>query len=116
MYRNRRCNCCKHKGMYVMPNGYSNVNVSNYNIPEKCKCGYDEENNGLPENPVLAQSYVPIQEFNETFCPDMALKMGTLFPELVRPYVPNQSMYEIKKIEALNSKGVCNYGCMRDDK
>lgn len=115
MYRNRRCNkCgyCNHQKTCVMPITCQN---SLNNIPEKCKCGYDEENNGLPTNPELAQSYVPIQEFNNTFCPDTALKMGTLFPELVRPYQPNQSICEIQKIEALNSKGVCNYGCMRNN-
>lgn len=81
-------------------------------MPEKCSCGYDEDTNGLPENPVLAQSYVPIQEFNQTFPCEKALKMGTLFPELVSPYYPGQSICEINKIKSQNEKGVCDCGNM----
>lgn len=110
MYRNCKCNKCNFN---VTKNCTMNYNSNK--MPEECECGYTEENNGLPENPVLAQSYVPIQEFNKTFCPCTALKMGTLFPELVRPYSPNQSICEFKEIESLNTKGVCNYACMRNE-
>ena len=81
-------------------------------IPNKCECGYDEDNNGLPQNPVLGQSYVPIQEFNKTFTCEKALEMGTLYPELVRPYSPGQGICEINKIKSLNRKGECNCGRM----
>jgi len=108
MYRNCKCNKCNYYNKNCKI-----INCPSNNIPEKCKCGYEEDNNGLPENPVLAQSYVPIQEFNKTFCPCTALEMGSLFPELVRPYYPNQSICEFKQIEALNRKGECNYGRMQ---
>lgn len=104
MYKNCKC-------LNSSCNKMNNSN-NNYTINPKCKCGYEEDDNGLPENPVLGQSYVPIQSFNETFCPNMALNMGTLFPELVRPYRPNQSICENNAIEVLNSKGECNYGNM----
>jgi len=36
----------------------------------------------------LAQAYIPIQRYGETFDPYKALRSGTLFPELYRPYRP----------------------------
>ena len=61
-----------------------------------CSCGFDEEpvSNMFPSNPMLGQSYVPLQEMNRTFTPCCGLKMGTIFPELVSPYMPGQSMAE----------------------
>ncbi len=35
---------------------------------------------------VLAMGYVPWQNLNSVFEPDKALQMGTLFPELLKPY------------------------------
>ena len=76
-----------------------------------CSCEFDEYDNGLPRCPELAQSYVPIQRMGKTFCPDVALKMGTLFPELVSPYMPYQSIAEIEYIKNANKiKGGCYDG------
>ncbi|HHU49924.1 MAG: spore coat associated protein CotJA [Caldicoprobacterales bacterium] len=36
---------------------------------------------------VLARAYVPPQTYTRAFPPEEALREGTLFPELVRPYV-----------------------------
>lgn len=36
----------------------------------------------------LARCYVPIQVMNMVFDSREALKKGTLFPELFRPYIP----------------------------
>lgn len=74
-----------------------------------CECGFDEEYNVFPENPMLAQSYVPYQYMNRTFKPNIGLKMGTIFPELVSPYSPCQDMREMEYIESTNTiKGGCN--------
>ena len=71
-------------------------------------CRY-EDMNVFPENPMLAQSYVPIQYIDKTFVPCAGLKMGTIFPELVSPYYPGQSMEEIKYLEESNKIGKgCN--------
>ncbi|NMB27411.1 MAG: spore coat associated protein CotJA [Tissierellia bacterium] len=35
---------------------------------------------------LLARAYVPIQIMNQVYSPSEALKKGTLFPELYRPY------------------------------
>ena len=35
---------------------------------------------------MLAMAYMPMQHYRAGYCPDEALSMGTLLPELVRPY------------------------------
>lgn len=83
--------------------------VSYEEYTNSCDCGFDEEYNMFPENPMLAQSYVPIQYMDKTFKPCVGLKMGTIFPELVSPYVPGQSMEEINYIRETNKIGKgCN--------
>jgi len=69
---------------------------------DDCECGYDY-NNVFPENPTLAQSYVPVQTLDKTFIPCVGLKMGTIYPELVSPYMPGQSMAEIEYLKARNT-------------
>jgi hypothetical protein len=85
-------------------------NVSSYeDSMDSCSCGFDEEYNVFPENPMLGQSYVPMQYMDKTFKPCVGLKMGTLFPELVSPYVPGQSMEEMNFIRKMNQIGEgCN--------
>ena len=76
-----------------------------------CSCGFDEEpvSNMFPSNPMLGQSYVPLQEMNRTFTPCCGLKMGTIFPELVSPYMPGQSMAENDYLRRNNEIGEgCN--------
>ncbi len=38
----------------------------------------------------LARAYVPFQQVEALFPPETALLMGTVFPELSRPYMPKQ--------------------------
>ena len=88
-------------------------NVGSYNdmYNENCNCGFDDEYNSVfPEDPMLAQSYVPYQFMDKTFKPQIGLKMGTIFPELVSPYCPGQSMEMIKYLESTNKVGE---GCNR---
>lgn len=81
------------------------VNSHNMN----CGCGFEEEPSVFPENPMLAQSYVPIQEMDKTFTPCCGLKMGTIFPELVSPYMPGQSIMENEYLRNTNEIGEgCN--------
>ena len=114
MYRNcmqkRGCNCGYNKNY---DNEYFQEecsDVANYNnMYDDCACGFDEEYNHFPENPMLAQSYVPFQRMDKTFIPSVGLKMGTIFPELVSPYMPGQSMREIEFIRNTNQvKKGCN--------
>ena len=79
------------------------------NYEDNCGCGFDEEKSMFSDNPMLAQSYVSIQYMDKTFKPCVGLKMGTIFPELVSPYVPGQSMKEIDYLRKTNKIGKgCN--------
>ena len=75
-----------------------------------CGCGFDTEESMFPENSMFGQSYVPIQTMDKTFVPCVGLKMGTIFPELVSPYSPCQSLEENAFIRAKNDIGE---GCNR---
>ena len=77
---------------------------------ENCNCGFDDEYMSVfPEDPMLAQSYVPYQFMDKTFKPQVGLKMGTIFPELVSPYCPGQSMEVNKYLASTNTVGEgCN--------
>lgn len=88
----------------------ANLSAYDFNDDDSCGCGFDEEPSVFPDNPVLAQSYVPYQFLNKTFKPCVGLKMGTIFPELVSPYVPCQGNEEIEFIRATNKIGK---GCNR---
>ena len=114
----------RYKKCYCMNNSTFNTNnhiledtcnnVISYNDEceqNECECGFDEEYemSVFPENPMLAQSYVPWQYMDKTFKPEIGLKMGTIFPELVSPYVPCQSMRVNEYLEATNKIGKgCN--------
>ena len=88
----------------------NSMNMANWaNYEDECMCGFEEEENVFPDNPMLAQSYVPWQTMNKTFTPCVGLKMGTIYPELVSPYVPCQSIEENAFIKAKNEIGKgCN--------
>jgi hypothetical protein len=77
---------------------------------DSCSCGFGKSIPVFPDDAVLAQSYVPFQYMDKTFKPCVGLKMGTIFPELVSPYVPCQSIEEIEFIKATNKIGK---GCNR---
>ena len=104
------CNSCEN----ILETKCNNVSSSicNYeNDNNDCDCGFDEdyEIGVFPENPMLAQSYVPWQYMDKTFKPCVGLKMGTIFPELVSPYMPCQSMRVNEFLEATNTIGEgCN--------
>ena len=66
---------------------------NNQNDKSKCSCGFTDQN-VFPTNYMYGQSYVPIQYIDKTFKPDVGLRMGTIFHELVSPYDPGDSMRE----------------------
>ena len=118
-YRNnerfwRHCNNCinmpfNENDIEQSCNYVQNCNC-NDSMMNSCLCGFDEEFNYFPVNPMYGQSYVPIQVMGQTFKPSVGLRNGTIFPELVSPYCPNQSIEEIEYIRATNSIGE---GCNR---
>ena len=117
MYRNYMqtrscCSCnsqkCNNKEQDIMDDTCEDVK-NTIDPKDMCECGFDEEDKTFPSNPMFAQSYVPWQTMNKTFMPCVGLKMGTIFPELVSPYMPGQSMEEIEFIRNANAIGEgCN--------
>ena len=115
--RYQKCCCMNNNSNCITNNIIEDKcdNVCPYNYEEcnedQCECGFDEEYEVrvFPENPMLAQSYVPWQFMDKTFKPCVGLKMGTIFPELVSPYMPCQSMRVNEFLEATNNIGKgCN--------
>ena len=89
-------------------NNNCNMNCCEMNNYD-CGCGFDTEESVFPSNPMLAQSYVPIQTLDKTFTPCCGLKNGTIFPELVSPYEPCDSMRFINYLKMRNTIGEgCN--------
>lgn len=116
MYNRRYRNCCcqKHYDKNIIETACNDCGVAADYYTAKnnnsCDCGFEEQTESIfPQNPMFAQSYVPIQTMDKTFTPCVGLKMGTIFPELVSPYAPCQSVEEIAFIKALNTIGEgCN--------
>lgn len=111
--RRRKCCCLYNSCNNEDKNSYETLcqdvqsGDNNYNC--NCSCGFDEEEDVFPSNPMFAQSYVPFQTMNETYMPCSGLSKGTIFPELVSEYYPGQSMAEIQYIADTNMiKEGCN--------
>ena len=119
-FRGRNCMCCNNNNQVLedVCDDVSNYNTASNNNCDMdccemnnydCGCGFDTEESVFPMNPMLAQSYVPIQTLDKTFTPCCGLKNGTIFPELVSPYEPCDSMRFIDYLKRRNSIGVgCN--------
>ena len=105
----RSCNnSCKEDNQDLLDDTCEYVQ-NTMDVSDLCECGFDEEDKLFPTNPMFAQSYVPWQTMDKTFTPCVGLKMGTIFPELVSPYMPGQSMEEIEYIRRTNNIGMgCN--------
>ena len=118
--RCRRCFCmnnnnphCINQNMLEKACNNAYYPCTNMNFNETCNCGFDDndEKDVFPENPMLAQSYVPIQYMDKTFKPCIGLDNGTIFPELISPYCPGDSMKQIEYLRRTNSIGE---GCNAD--
>ena len=102
------CRCRMNNNMNTNMNTCNSNNMMQ-NI-DMCECGFDDDS-PFPENYMYGQSYVPIQKMNTTFKPDVGLKMGTIFPELVSPYTAGQSLEKINFLRDSNEiKEGCNSG------
>ena len=61
---------------------------------------------GFPNNPMYGHAYVPNQIYRgNSFTPSQGLQNGTMFPELVSPYMPLDSMRVIETLR--NREGEC---------
>ncbi len=101
MYKCKCCNSCRQNSQMIT------INNQNSNMNDKCSCGFNDPS-VFPENYMYGQSYVPIQYIDTTFKPNVALKMGSLYPELVSPYTAGQGMEEIEYLRnATYNEGRC---------
>lgn len=90
-----------------MAQNISNQNQNN-DDDDDCACGFNDPM-VFPENFMYGQSYVPIQYIDSTFKPEIGLKMGTIFPELVSPYEPGQNMREMAYLARVTgNEGQCS--------
>lgn len=82
------------------------MNNNNQSQSNNFSCGFDMDSNSVfPNNPMYGQSYVPIQQMGKVFNPETGLKMGTIYPELVSPYSPCQSIRTIEFLKNSNDFG-----------
>ena len=51
----------------------------------------------FPEDPAYAIAYVRWQELSTVYEPEEALKQGTLFPELDKPFYGRRARYGMQK-------------------
>ncbi len=62
-----------------------------YTMPQAaergCGCTGRQETPVSREDYVLAMAYVPWQYFTNVYEPDQALEVGTIFPELDKPFL-----------------------------
>ena len=68
-------------------------------------CNNEYESTGLPNNLRYGNAYVPVQVLRNVYSPQEGLMYGTMFPELVYPYYPNQSLTEVNYLKNYNERG-----------
>lgn len=67
-------------------------------------CDYLNNNNFcrtpsfMPSNPMLANAYVPYQTIEQIYNVETGLEEGTIFPELVDPYVSGQGYMNLMEL------------------
>jgi hypothetical protein len=75
----------------------------------QCECGFDEENNNsFTTNPMYGHAYVPNQRMEEIFNACNGLANGSIFPELVFPYAPGDSIVEANYLAETTIESGCN--------
>ncbi len=47
----------------------------------------NEQKTMFPNDPVVAMAYIPWQQLEEVYEPEVALQKGTIFPELYKPFM-----------------------------
>jgi hypothetical protein len=88
-------------------NNYNTVSASSYNSYNGLYGGGYNSVNYNNTNMNYANSYVPNQVFGRIFSPAEGLENGTMFPDLVSLYYPNQSLQERNFLRYNNGGGCC---------
>ena len=78
----RNCNCnCNSNSNFFMNNTNSNIYDNSFS-----------QSTAFPTNYLCGHAYTPVQNMNKTYTPEAGLQNGTIYPELVSPYFPGQSI------------------------
>lgn len=62
-------------------------------------------NGTFPSTLRYGNAYVPVQTLRNVYSPREGLSYGSMFPELVFPYSPNQSLAEVNYLRNYNERG-----------
>ncbi|MGN0140646.1 MAG: spore coat associated protein CotJA [Roseburia sp.] len=87
----RECRC-RQQGRCQMQREDSCQGEEQSRMRREDMCSEEKENVG-EMNFALAMAYVPWQYYKETYDPDKALEIGTIFPELNKPFMEKGRMY-----------------------
>ena len=69
----------------------------------------NENNKNLfPSNLMYGHAYTPNQTFSTIYSSEQGLAHGTMFPELVSYYAPNQSLATMNYLRNASRGGCCN--------
>lgn len=60
----------------------------------------------FPKNAMFGHCYVMDQKLNKIFSPEEGLANGTIFPELVSPYSPGDSLRQIEYLKSGGKNGL----------
>lgn len=88
----------------------NNNNNCQYNTGYSNSCNSTVFNTNGFESYSYANAYVPNQVLGTPFSPMQGLQNGTMFPELVRPYYPGQSLEQMNYLRYGRRGGCCNNG------
>lgn len=81
--------CVESPGVGINPIGMENTFPAGEACSGICE-GFGAE---VGTECLLATAYIPAQVYRAGFCPNEALSQGTLFPELVRPWCKEDSLW-----------------------
>jgi hypothetical protein len=75
----------------------------------QCECGFDDEyNENFTSIPMYGHAYVPNQRMEEIFNACNGLENGSIFPELIFPYSPGDSIVEANYLAENTIESGCN--------
>lgn len=83
------CNCNRNRSC---PNSNNNTNTNSINFFSDTTGGLGMNCSSFPVNYLYGHAYTPNQVMTKTYEPAVGLRAGTIFPELVSPYYPGQSI------------------------
>ena len=69
---------------------------------------YNNVNNQFPSKIMYGHAYTPNQTFSTIYSAEQGLAHGTMFPELVSYYAPNQSLATMNYLRNASRGGCCN--------